>query len=234
MRVQLMLTCLCDAFFGEVGIATVRILEHAGCTVVFPETQTCCGQPPFNAGDWAASKLVAQSCINSFDRSVVVVTPSASCAAMLRHGYPMIGLEAPRVFELSEFLLDALGIDRWPLKGNLVTRKWRVAFHRACHGRMMHLGDRPERLVALAKGIESVSFAQADQCCGFGGAFSVGHPTVSADIGTEKLRNIAESGVHAIVSGDMGCLMHLNGLIQRENLPLRTMHYAQLMAEVLD
>ncbi|HRK22308.1 MAG TPA: (Fe-S)-binding protein [Fimbriimonadaceae bacterium] len=234
MRVQLMLTCLCDAFFGEVGIATVRILEHAGCTVVFPEKQTCCGQPPFNAGDWAASKLVAQSCINFFDPSIAIVTPSASCAAMLRHGYPMIGLTAPRVFELSEFMLDELGVDRWPINGNRVSKKRRIAFHRACHGRMMHLGDRQERFVALAKGIEFIPFEQTDQCCGFGGAFSVGHPTVSSDIGLEKLRNVLLAGADTLVSGDMGCLMHLNGLIERERLSIRTMHYAQLMAEVLE
>lgn len=234
MRVQLMLTCLCDAFYGEVGIASVKILEHAGCTVLFPEGQTCCGQPSFNAGDWEASRTIAESCIKSFDPALVIVTASASCAAMLRHGYPMIGFDSPRVFELSEFLLDELAIARWPLRGNQLSTKRKVAFHRACHGRMMHLGDRPERCLALTKGLEIVPFEQADQCCGFGGAFSVGHPTVSADIGEEKLRNIVATGVDTIVSGDMGCLMHLDGLIKRRRLPLQTMHYAQWMAGVLE
>jgi L-lactate dehydrogenase complex protein LldE len=234
MRVRLMLTCLCDAFFGEVGIATVRVLEHAGCDVEFPKDQTCCGQPPFNAGDWEASKTIAKRCLSVFEGDDPIVTPSASCAAMLKHGYPMLGVSSPRVFELSSFLLDELGIDQWPLRGNKVTAKRSVAFHRACHGRMLHLGDTQERLLSLVKGLQLFPFEQQDQCCGFGGAFSVGLPSVSAGIGLEKLRCIAESGATTIVSGDMGCLMHLNGLIEKNRLPLKTRHYAQILAEELD
>lgn len=234
MRVRLMLTCLCDAFYGELGIATVRILEHARCQVEFVEGQTCCGQPPFNAGDWPTAKEVAKRHAKLFEGDLAIVTPSGSCAAMLRHGYPMMGLEALKVFELSEFLLDELGLERWPLAGNRVLRKQSAAFHRACHGRMLHLGDRQERLLSLVKGLSLIPFEQGDQCCGFGGAFSVGHPTVSAGIGLEKLRCILESGADTIVSGDMGCLMHLQGLIDRERLPLKTRHYAQILAEELE
>ena len=234
MRVRLMLTCLCDAFYGEVGIATVRVLEHAGCQVEFVPEQTCCGQPPFNAGDWPSARKTAQRHAKLFEGELAVVTPSGSCAAMLRHGYPMLGLSAMPAFELSEFLLDELGLSRWPLSGNRVVRKRSVAFHRACHGRMMHLGDRQERLLSLVKGLSLTPFEQGDQCCGFGGAFSVGHPTVSSGIGQEKLRCILESGADTIVSGDMGCLMHLQGLIDRERLPLKTRHYTQILAEELD
>src|SRR5687767_288448 len=151
MRVRLMLTCLCDAFYGEVGIATVRVLEHAGCQVEFVEEQTCCGQPPFNAGDWPAARPVAERCSSLLAGKLPVVTPSSSCAAMLRHGYPMLGVEVPPAFELAEFLLDELGVGKWPLDGNQVTRKRIVAFHRACHGRMLHLGDCQERLLSLVK-----------------------------------------------------------------------------------
>lgn len=234
MRVQLLLTCLCDAFYGEVGVATVRILEHAGCQVSFPEGQTCCGQPPFNAGDWEAARTLARRTADVFEEGVPIVTPSASCAAMMRHGYEMLGLEERPIFELSQFLLQELGVDRWPLDGNRVSRRRRAAFHRACHGRMLGLGDSAERLLALVKGLELVPFEQADQCCGFGGAFSVGHGTVSAGIGREKLRCIEEAGVDTIVSGDMGCLMHLRGLIERERLSMRTVHYAELLAEALE
>jgi L-lactate dehydrogenase complex protein LldE len=113
-----MLTCLCDAFFGEVGIATVRVLEHVGCEVVFNRDQTCCGQPPFNAGDWKAARTIASHCGKVLDLQgpEPIVTPSGSCAAMLREGYPMLfeGMEHPCCFELAEFLVKQMGIERWP------------------------------------------------------------------------------------------------------------------------
>ncbi|MBX3120405.1 MAG: (Fe-S)-binding protein [Fimbriimonadaceae bacterium] len=271
MRVSLMLTCLCDAFYGEVGIATARILEHCGCTVEFPKGQTCCGQPPFNSGDWDTARPIARRTLGTFDKGLPIIVPSGSCTAMLRSGYPMLGLEAPRAFELSEFLIDHLGIDRWPLRGSCVTRKQKVAFHRSCHmrelsasgrglgvspkrstgvppvvagihdrdghgthGRDAHATESPqERLLTLIPGLELVQFAQQEQCCGFGGAFSATHGTLSAGIGMEKLRCLMDAGVDTVVSGDMGCLMHLQGLIDKERLPLKTKHYAQLLAEVL-
>jgi L-lactate dehydrogenase complex protein LldE len=233
MRVQLMLTCLCDAFYGEVGIATATVLEHAGCTVEFPEGQTCCGQPPFNAGDWGAAWTIAERCAKIFDPSIPIVTPSASCAAMLRHGNSLLGLPTLKAFELSEFMLDQLTVASWPLSGNRVHRPRKIAFHRACHGRMLHLGDKQEKLLGILPGLELVAFEQPEQCCGFGGAFSASHPTISAGIGMEKLRCILDSGADTIVSGDLGCLMHLDGLIRRQRLPLRTLHYAALFSEAL-
>lgn len=234
MRVQLMLTCLCDAFYGEVGIATTRVLEHAGCRVEFPDGQTCCGQPPFNSGDWGAARPVAKRLLDVFEEGVAIVTPSGSCAAMLTHGFPMLGLERPPVYELSQFLLEQLGVGRWPIRGNRVGQKRSVAFHRACHGRMLGLGDSAERLLALVNGLKQVPFEQDDQCCGFGGAFAVGHAAVSAGIGLEKLRCLSDAGVDTVLSGDMGCLMHLDGLIRRHRLPLKTAHYAQILAEAID
>ncbi len=228
-----MLTCLCDAFYGEIGIATVRILEHCGCTVQFPDGQTCCGQPPFNSGDWKTARPIAKRAFELFDKTAPIIIPSGSCAAMLRSGYPMLGLDAPRSFELSEFLIDHLGIDRWPLRGSCVTRKQKVAFHWSCHGREIKIGDRQERLLSLIPGLELAPFAQQEQCCGFGGAFSATHGTLSAGIGMEKLHCLMEADVDTVVSGDMGCLMHLQGLIDKEGLPLKTKHYAQLLAEVL-
>lgn len=229
MRVQLMLTCLCDALFGEVGIATVRLLEYAGCEVVFPERQTCCGQPPFNAGEWSAARPVAEHCRNVFglkERHDPVVVPSASCAAMLRHGYGLLfGAQAENVFELSEFLLPR--VDSWP------PLKRRVAFHQACHGRQISLGRNQLDLLAKCPGLEVLLPAQAEQCCGFGGVFSVTHPKLSQGIGLEKLRNLMALGVEEVVSGDMGCLVHLQGLIDRHGFHLRTQHYAQLLAEAL-
>lgn len=228
--VKLMLTCLCDAFYGEVAIATVKVLETVGYQVEFDDRQTCCGQPPFNAGDWSASRQIAKHAIAvllSDDRPLV--TPSGSCAAMMREGYPMLFPEMahPSVFELSEFLSLNAEVTAWPHA--VAPRK--VAFHRACHGRAIGIGNRQIDLVRSIPGIELVRFNQEEQCCGFGGAFSATHGAVSASIGLEKLKNVQESGATEIVSGDMGCLMQLRGLIERHQIPLKTTHFAQLMAE---
>lgn len=233
MRVKLLLTCLCDAFYGEVGIATTRVLEHAGCQVEFPKDQTCCGQPPFNAGDWGVARPAAKRCAQLFGDDAPIVVPSASCAAMLRDGYPMLGIGAPLAFELSEFLLQEVGITQWPIGGGGVTRRRTLAFHRSCHGRMIGLGGAQERLLRMLPGIELAPFEQQEQCCGFGGAFSATHGKISEGIGLEKLRCLLASGASTIVSGDVGCLMHLDGLIRRHGIPLKVMHYAQILAEAI-
>jgi L-lactate dehydrogenase complex protein LldE len=262
MTVRLMLTCLCDAFYGEVGIATVRVLEHAGCTVEFPKGQTCCGQPPFNAGDWPAARPVGEHWQKVFGgSSSPIVTPSSSCAAMIREGYPLlfgkdssfptrvpIGKDESStahnsdrgsnehwlVYELSEFLVRQLGVEKWPLgfsPGPMRAEK--IAYHRACHGRGIGLKDEQEMLLRSIPGIELHEIAQAEQCCGFGGAFSVGHPSVSAGIGNEKLRNVIDTGAKTLVSGDMGCLMHLKGLIDKEGFELQTKHFAEILADAI-
>lgn len=234
MKVQLMLTCLCDAFYGEVGIAAVKVLRAAGCEVVFPESQTCCGQPPFNAGDWKASRRIAEHCLSVFDPAIPIVSPSGSCTAMVREGYHQLNIHSEvQCFEVGEFIVNQLGITAFQPKTQNPKPKTRVAFHRACHGRGLGLTDEQERLVAALPHVELVSFGQPEQCCGFGGAFAATHGKLSSGIGKEKLRNVVEAGAEVLVSGDMGCLMHLNGLIQREGLPLRTMHYLQLLAEAL-
>ncbi|HRF59930.1 MAG TPA: (Fe-S)-binding protein [Fimbriimonadaceae bacterium] len=236
MTVRLMLTCLCDAFYGEVGIATVEVLQRIGCRVEFPAEQTCCGQPPFNAGDWAASRAVAERCRTVFeldDPASVVVTPSSSCAAMLREGYAMLFPDwtlRAQVFEFGEFLVRHRGIVEWP--GRLRREEpIRAVYHRACHGRGLHLGDLHERLLGTVEGIEWVGLPQAEQCCGFGGAFSATHPKVSTGIGMEKLAQVATTGAEMLVSGDMGCLMHLKGLLSRQHSPIEVRHFAQVLAE---
>jgi L-lactate dehydrogenase complex protein LldE len=245
MTVKLMLTCLCDAFYGEVGIATVRVLEHAGCTVEFPKDQTCCGQPPFNAGDWAEARKIATRWKEVFLPAVEsrnskienpIVAPSSSCAAMIREGYSLLFEDGahPPVYELGEFLVGQLGIESWPIEftpGSL--RHRRINYHRACHGRGLGLRDEQERLLSSLPGIELVPISNEEQCCGFGGAFSVNHPTVSAGIGMEKLRTVIETGAKTLVSGDMGCLMHLHGLIKKEGIDLQVKHFAEVLAEAI-
>lgn len=234
MTAQLMLTCLCDAFYGEVGIATVAVLEHCGVRVVFPDGQTCCGQPPFNAGDWSMARAIADRNLKTFDAEIPVVIPSASCAAMMRHGVTLLnGETSGRVYELSEYLLDVVGVDCWPLHGNRLSGKRRIAFHQSCHGRMIGLGVRQRRLLNLMSGVELVDFPEPEQCCGFGGSFAASHPTISEGIGLAKLRCLSESGAKFVASGDMGCLMHLQGLAERHELDLRFVHYAEILAEAI-
>lgn len=234
MTVRLMLTCLCDAYYGDVGIATVKVLEDCGLTVAYDSAQTCCGQPAFNAGDWDAARPVASRTVSLFGLNSPegdpVVTPSASCAAMLRHGYGMLGVPcSPRVYELCEYVHDQVGRHVWG--GSLKPR--RVGFHRACHARMAHLRDQQLALLSSIEGVEIVEFASQEQCCGFGGAFSMSHGKVSEGIGLEKLRQLELAGVEQVVSGDMGCLMHLQGLAARNKLDMQFAHVAELMAEAI-
>ena len=231
MKVRLMLSCLCDAVYGEVGVATARVLESADCEIYFPVAQTCCGQPPFNAGDWNAARAVAMRTLEVFDGDSPVVVPSASCAAMVRHGFALLGLTAPRqCYELCEFIVNVLGRKEW---GGSVDPR-RVALHRACHGRMIGLRDQQRQLLKSIKGLEVVEVGTPEQCCGFGGSFSVTHGKVSEGIGLEKLRQIEAAGVDQVVSGDMGCAMHLQGLAKRHSMDIKFVHVAQVLAEALD
>ena len=226
-----MLTCLCDAFFGNVGIATVKVLEHLGCEVFFDDRQTCCGQPPFNAGDWTRAREVASYAKEIFfGNGQTVVTPSASCAAMTREGYHLLfpDEKPPQAFELSEFITKEFGITTWETSRHY---KKRIAFHRACHGRSIGLTSQAEDLVGSIPGVELVTIRNAEQCCGFGGAFSVSEPHLSTEIGRAKIETLLELEPDEIVSGDMGCLMHLSGMLMRDGNPIRVRHYAEVLAD---
>ncbi|MDR3692039.1 MAG: (Fe-S)-binding protein [Fimbriimonas sp.] len=231
-----MLTCLCDAFYGEVGIATVKVLEHAGCGVLFDQDQTCCGQPPFNSGDWSAARLAAGHTMRTLlSHPEPVVTPSASCAAMIRECYPILytGMAHPKVYELSEFLVKQLNIATWSVTAKELPPKVRVAYHFSCHGRGIGLRNEQRQLIESLPWVDLVPFDNSDQCCGFGGAFSATHGSISAGIGMEKLRAIQDAGAEEIVGGDMGCLMQLSGLIKRNGISLKTRHFSQLLAEAI-
>jgi L-lactate dehydrogenase complex protein LldE len=232
--VQLMLTCLCDALYGEVGIATVKVLEHAGCEVLFDDSQTCCGQPPYNAGDWDQARLISERTRALFQkREAPVVVPSGSCTAMLREGYPLLfaDQEHLKAFELSEFLVHQLQLKTWPSKKAYPCK---VGYHRACHGRGLHLSNEAEVLLSTIPGLDLVPIENPEQCCGFGGAFCITQGKLSSGIGLEKLRTFKQAGVDEVVSGDMGCLMHLEGLAKRNHIQLRFKHFAQILAEVIE
>lgn len=228
-----MLTCLCDAYYGNVGISTVKILEHLGYQVHFDDRQTCCGQPPFNAGDWDHARQVARHCqLVLFSEDRLVVSPSASCAAMIREGYHLLfpDEKPPMCYELSEFLTSVVGLNAW---NGSKTYKKRIAFHRACHGRAIGLTGQAEQLVASIDGVELLTIENADQCCGFGGAFCVVEPHLSERIGHEKTRTLLAGEPDEIVSGDMGCLMHLGGLMRKDGVKIPVRHYAEILAETI-
>ena len=237
-RVQLMATCLCDAFHDDVAVATVQALEHLGCTVDFPEGQTCCGQPAFNGGDWAASRRVVRHTVQTFTGVDPVVLPSGSCAGMLFHGavlefehepyLPAIEALGRRAWELGDFIVNGLGVTRWP--GRLEAT---VAFHRSCHTRGTASGAAAATLLGSIAGLRVVEFGEGEQCCGFGGTFSVSFPHISAAMGDLKLEHVRAAHPDFLVSGDMSCLMHLGGLAETEGRPIRILHLAQVLRDAL-
>ena len=237
-RVQLMATCLCDAFHDDVAVATVQALEHLGCTVDFPEGQTCCGQPAFNGGDWAASRRVVRHTVKTFTGDDPVVLPSGSCAAMLFHGAPLEFEREPdlpdvealgrRAWELGDFIVNGLGVSTWPGRFDAT-----VAFHRSCHSRGTASGAAAATLLKSIAGLRLVEFGEGEQCCGFGGTFSVSFPNISTAMGDLKLEHVRAAKPDVLVSGDMSCLMHLGGLAEKEGAPIRILHIAQVLRNAL-
>ncbi|HEY4014556.1 MAG TPA: (Fe-S)-binding protein [Polyangiaceae bacterium] len=237
-RVKLMATCLCDVFYDDVAAATVEILEHLGCTVDVPLDQTCCGQPAFNAGDWPAARPVARHTLRVFDGKDPVIVPSGSCARMVSHGAmllfekegdrPAAEKLAERTWELADFIVHGLGVSDWP--GRL---EGRFAFHRSCHSRGTRYAEAALTLLRSIAGLAVEEFDEAEQCCGFGGTFSVAFPNISRGIGTLKLEHAPATASDGIVSADMGCLMHLEGLAKKAGRDVKTRHVAQVLRDAL-
>jgi L-lactate dehydrogenase complex protein LldE len=231
MRVALFVTCVNDAVYPATGIATVRLLERLGVEVDFPEGQTCCGQPQFNTGYRKETVPLARRMAGVFDGYDYVVTPSGSCAAMVRNHYPTMGDKeaaafAPRMYELTEFLVDILGVTD---VGAYFPHS--VTYHPSCHGlRLLGLGERPHKLLGAVKGIELRELPGAEECCGFGGTFAVKNADVSAAMGQDKVRNAASTGAEVLCGADNSCLMHIGGVLSREGGPLRPLHIAEILA----
>jgi L-lactate dehydrogenase complex protein LldE len=237
-RVQLMATCLCDVYYDDVAVAAFEVLEHLGCSIAVPDDQTCCGQPAFNAGDWSAARRVARHTARVFEGESPVVIPSGSCARMVSHGAGLLFEREPdegatalasRAWELCDFIVNGLGVSRWP--GRFEAS---VAFHRSCHSRGTAYGDAALTLLGSIDGVRLVEVAEAEQCCGFGGTFSVSFPSISGELGALKLDALRAKKPDVVVSGDMGCLMHLTGLARRQGDELRALHVAQVLRHALD
>jgi L-lactate dehydrogenase complex protein LldE len=243
MRVALFITCYNDALFPEVGRAVVTLLRRLGHEVEFPAAQTCCGQMHFNSGYQDACIPLVERFVGAFEGYDVVVTPSGSCAAMVRHHHQTVaalpearrddpGLTtrvatvAPRVLELSEFLVDVLGITdvgaRFPHA---------VALHPTCHStRLLGVGDRPRRLLEAVDGLRLVELQHPEACCGFGGTFAVKNADTSVAMGADKVDDVLASGAEVLTAGDTSCLMHIGGLLSRRGSPVRVMHVAEILA----
>ena len=239
MRVALMVTCINDAMYPEVGRAVVTLLRRLGVDVEFPATQTCCAQPMINTGYLDEAVPVVRTFADAFAGYDAVVTPSGSCAGSARHQHAMVARRAgdaalaaavaetgPRTYELSEFLVDVLGVtDVGAYYPHAVT------YHPTCHSlRMLGVGDRPRRLLENVRGLTLVDLPQAEECCGFGGTFALKNADTSVAIGADKARHVRETGAEVLVAGDSSCLMHVGGLLSRQRSGVRTAHLAEILA----
>jgi L-lactate dehydrogenase complex protein LldE len=230
-----MVTCLGDALFPEVGVATVRLLRRLGVTVDFPPAQTCCGQPHFNSGFHDDARDLARHTIRAFDNGQIIVTPSGSCAAMVKLEYPELFHDDPagharaadlagRTHELSDFLVNVLKVDDVGARF-----EGRVTYHMACHLRGLGLLTEPERLLRKVRGLEYIPLERADECCGFGGSFAVRFPGISGAMVNDKVGFIEKTGAAAVVATDAGCLMNIAGCLHRRGSRVQALHLAQVL-----
>ena len=240
MRVALFVTCLVDFMRPRIGFSAIRLLEAAGCEVVVPRRQTCCGQPGYNAGARAAATALARKVLEEFEDFEYVVAPSGSCAGMIRTHYPDLFRDDPgtlarinrlcaRTYELTDFLVNVVKLDRVPglFKGT-------VTYHDSCSGlRELNVKPQPRQLLAKVPGLKLVEMDEAETCCGFGGTFAVKFGEISAHIAERKCANIAASGADAVVLGDLGCMLNIEGRLRRRgDLKTKVLHVAEVLAGV--
>lgn len=240
-RVGLFVTCLVDLMRPSVGLAAAQLIENAGCTVVVPRNQTCCGQPAHNAGASDTARDLALQTMKSFDGCDFVVAPSGSCAAMLRIHYPALfkgrgDIEfemkafAERVHELTAFLVNVRGATAADARF-----EGRVVHHDACSGlRELGIRSEPRRLLASVEGLELVEAPEGTPCCGFGGLFSVKFPAISTAIADRKIEDLSAAGPDLVTGGDLGCLMNLAGRLKRTGTALPCRHVAEVLAGEFD
>ena len=243
MRLALFVTCYNDLLFPEVGQATVKILTRLGHEVEFPTGQTCCGQIHFNTGYRDECVPLVENFTRTFEGYDAVVTPSPSCAAMVRHYYSTVAEHAatrtgnhdlaarvdavtPKVYELTEFLVDVL--DTVDVGARFAER---VTYHPTCHGRrLLGIGDRPTRLLQAVDGLILEPLPNDDVCCGFGGTLAVKNADTSVAMGEDKVKDVISTGATVLAAADTSCLMHIGGLISRQQESVRVMHIAQILA----
>lgn len=238
MRVALFVTCLVDAVRPEIGFSTLKLLESAGCEVVVPEEQTCCGQPAYNSGDSVTARALAEKVLREFDGFEYVVIPSGSCGGQIKHQYVELFRDHPdlksraenlasRVFELTDFLTNVLRVETLPS-----SFAGHITYHDSCSGlREMGVKSQPRALLAKLPGVRLTEMKDCEQCCGFGGTFSIKYGDISGAIVDEKCGNVRASGADAVVLGDLGCILNIEGRLRRTgDTTTRVLHVAQVLA----
>lgn len=238
MRVGLFVTCLIDLMRPDIGFSVVKLLEHAGCDVMVPQAQTCCGQPGYNSGDRAAARDLAEKMLREFEQFDYVVVPSGSCGGMIRHHYgdlfrddpELQGRYArlqPKVYELTDFLVNVVQLKDLPSQF-----AGHITYHDSCSGlRELGVKAQPRALLAKLPGVTVTEMPDCEACCGFGGTFSLKYGDISTAIVDEKCASIAGSGADAVVLGDVGCMLNIEGRLRRTgNEHTRVLHVAQVLA----
>jgi len=239
MRVALMVTCINDALYPETGKAVVSLLRRLGVDVEFPAGQTCCAQPMVNTGYLDEAVPVVRTFVSAFAGYDAVVAPSGSCAGSARHQHSIVARRSgdaglvdavrelsPKVHELSEFLVDVLGVED---VGAYFPHT--VTYHPTCHSlRLLGVGDRPTRLLRNVRGLRLVDLPNATECCGFGGTFAMKNADTSVAMGADKARHARSTGAEVVVAGDNSCLTHIGGVLSRQRSGVRVMHLAEVLA----
>lgn len=240
-KVGLFVTCLVDLMRPSVGFAAVKLLEDAGCQVIVPENQACCGQPAFNSGDVAHAKAVARPLIEAFADVDYIVAPSGSCAGTLKIHLPDIFADEPamktkvdyfcaRTYELMSFLHDILGVAT--IAGS---HSATVAYHDSCSGlRELGIKQQPRALLAGIDGLSITEMSTSETCCGFGGMFCVKYPEISGKMVDVKVDDILATGADTLLGGDMGCLMNMAGRLHRRGAKVKVRHAAEVLAGMTD
>jgi L-lactate dehydrogenase complex protein LldE len=235
--VALFVQCLVDALYPEVGEAMVRVFDRLGVPLVYPEAQTCCGQPAYNSGRLHEATAAAQRFIELFEDAEAIVCPSGSCVAMVRRHYPELFAHQPimreralqvarKTFEFSEYLVNVLGVvDLGAAFSGIAT------YHDSCHlARTLGIREQPRQLLRHVRGLSLAEMDNSDTCCGFGGTFSVNYPDISVALADDKIDNILNSGATLVVGCDVSCLMNIRGRMSRRGVNLQVLHLAQVLA----
>jgi L-lactate dehydrogenase complex protein LldE len=238
LKVALFVTCVADLVAPAAALATARLLRRLGCDVVFPEAQTCCGQPAWNSGYAREAASAGRAMLDAFEGADYVVSPSGSCVGMIRHSYPHLFAGDPalaaraerladRTFELSQFVVNVLKVTDVG-----ATFSARATFHPSCHGaRLLGVRDEPLKLLAAVRGLTLVPLTRSEDCCGFGGTFAVKLSSISAAMVDEKAERIEATGATHLVSTDLGCLLNIAGRLERRGTKVRALHLAEVLTE---
>jgi len=236
MKIELFIPCFIDQLYPETAFNTIKVLEKAGCEIVYNSKQTCCGQPAYNAGYWEQAKEIGTKFLSDFSEAAYIVAPSASCVGMVKGGFNDLFTNTivhnkcrnvqSNIFELSDFLVNVLKKDYFgaELEGKAV-------YHDSCSGlRECKIKEEPRQLLSRVIGLEMLEMKDTDMCCGFGGTFAVKFDAISSAMAEQKINNALEMDADYIISTDLSCLLHLDGYIKKNNIPIKTMHLADVLA----